>query len=107
MYRLYTFLVCLREGIDYYGGDIFAQRGENAKQCAVICEKDEDCKKWVYVTKPEFGDCILMKGGNISLYPNKYRISGFQNSKADICGENGNNLDLQWNGIQLHFLISN
>ena len=87
---------CVRKGIDYYGGDIFAQRGDTAKQCARLCQKEKDCKKWGYVTKSTFGNCILMKGTNVSISSNKYRISGFQNSGADICGENGNYLDLQF-----------
>ena len=89
------------EGTDYYGGDIFTQRGENAKQCAIICEQDDYCKKWSYVTKPKFRDCILMKSTNISISSNKYRISGFQNSGTDICGGNGNTLKLQWASMEL------
>ena len=93
------FLDCTRMGIDYFGGDIFGQRVEDAKQCAVKCEQEEYCKKWSFVEGANFGDCILMKGTNVSMSSSKYRISGFRNTGANICGDNGNDLNLKWYSI--------
>ena len=87
-------LDCARIGIDYFGGDINGLREENAQQCAIKCEQEGYCKKWSFVTKPNFGDCILMKGTNLSMSSNKYRVSGFRSRGANVCGDNGNNLNL-------------
>ena len=81
---------CVREGIDYFDGDIFSQTADNAMQCAIGCEKEEVCKRWSLVESTGFRSCVLMEGAPNSISSNTYRISGFPNSGTDICGKYGN-----------------
>ena len=79
------------EGIDYFGGDILFEQEDSPMHCAIRCRKEHACKRWTFAKVPKTGHCSLLKTNNASTASNLRSISGFKNSRTNICGKNGSN----------------